>query len=86
MEFEQSLFNVVVGFAGVCGGWILKTLWEVIRDVQAHQRRTDDRMSALEVLVAGKYVLREDFDKTMSQVNTKLDYIVTTLSEKQDRH
>lgn len=83
---EQNIFNVVIGFAAFCGGWILKTLWEVIRDVQKHQRETDTRMSSLEVLVAGKYVLREDFDRTMMQVNTKLDYIVDTLNHKQDRN
>jgi hypothetical protein len=49
-------------------------------------RKSDERTNALEVLVAGKYVTRDDFDKTMLQVSGKLDYIVSALSEKQDRN
>ena len=86
MHFDQSLFNIVVGFAGVCGGWILKTLWEVIRDVQTHQRKTDSEVSELKVLVAGQYVTRGEFNTTMNGINTKLDYIVDTLNQKQDRN
>lgn len=85
MSFDQSLFNIVVGFAGLCGGWILKTLWEVIRDIQTEQRKTDHEVSELKVLVAGQYVTRGDFNTTMDGVNTKLDYIVDSLNKKQDR-
>lgn len=85
MHFDQALFNIVVGFAGVCGGWILKTLWEVLRDVQNHQRKTDEKVSSLEVLVAGHYVTRGEFNKALDSISTKLDYIVDTLNQKQDR-
>lgn len=85
MQFDQSLFNIVVGFSGICGGWILKTLWEAIRDAQTHQRKTDQEVSELKVLVAGQYVTRGEFNTTMNGINTKLDYIVDTLNHKQDR-
>lgn len=85
MDFDQSLFNIVVGFGGLCGGWILKTLWEVIISVQKSQKETDKEVADLKVMVAGQYVTRSDFNAVMSGVNTKLDYIVDTLNRKQDR-
>jgi hypothetical protein len=85
MSFDQSLFNVVVGFAGICGGWVLKTLWEAINTTQKNQRETEQQVSELKVLVAGHYVTRNEFNDTMNGIDTKLDYIVDALNKKQDR-
>lgn len=30
----QALFNIAVGVAGALGGWVLRTLWESVLELQ----------------------------------------------------
>lgn len=85
MAEYQVLFDVAVGVIGVLGGWTLNTLWSAVRDLQAADKDLADEVGAIEVLVAGRYVTREEFTSTLSQVFTKLDTIRDLLSKKVDR-
>jgi len=59
---DQSLFNIIVGVCGTLGGWVLKTIWESVRDLQIADKSLADKVFSIEILVAGTYVKRMDFD------------------------
>ena len=78
---EQQIFNWAIVILGGMAGWILKTVWEALKDLQSADQRIVDRLSAIEILVAGKYVTRDDFAKMLD----KIDLIADRVSEKADR-
>ncbi len=85
MPDYQVLFNIVIGILGVMGGWLLNTMWSSLKDLQAADTKLAEKVSAIEVLVAGQYVTREEFTTTMNALFLKLDRIQDTLNKKVDR-
>jgi hypothetical protein len=81
----QVLFNIVIGILGAMGGWMLNTMWVSLKDLQAADTKLAEKVSAIEVLVAGQYVTREEFTTTMNAMFMKLDKIQDTLNNKVDR-
>ena len=82
---NQELFNIAVGIAGVLGGWWLKVMWETLKELQAADRELVDKVSRIEVLVAGNYVRKEDFDRTIERLFDKLDHIEMKIDQKMDK-
>jgi hypothetical protein len=70
---------------GVLGGWLLNTMWGALKDLQTADTKLAEKVSAIEVLVAGQYVMREEFTTTMNAMFMKLDRIQDTLNKKADR-
>lgn len=85
MTDAQTLFNVAVGLSGALGGWWLKTVWEAVRDLQRADKGLVEKVAAIEVLVAGRYVTREEFKRDIETLFKKLDHISEALSKKVDR-
>jgi len=81
----QELFNIVVGVAGALGGWWLKVMWETLKDLQTADKELMDKVSKIEVLVAGAYVKREEFDRALNRLFEKLDHIDAKLDSKADK-
>jgi len=82
---SQDLYNIVVGIAGILGGWWLKVTWDTLKDLQNADKDLVDKVSKIEVLVAGNYVRREDFDRTIERLFDKLDHIEMKIDQKADR-
>lgn len=81
---SQAVFNVIVAVAGAFGGWILKVIWDSIKQVdndvkhlsrevnQDFVRREDFKASVVEI----KADMREGFREVkelLGQVFTRLD-------------
>lgn len=81
----QTLFNIAGGLAGFLGGWWMKVLHESVRDLQEADKRLAEKVSGIEVLVAGNYVKRDDFDKSVQAIFHKLDRIEDKLDGKADK-
>ena len=81
----QTLFNIAIMAAGGLFGWILKTIWEVLRDLQTADKELTDKVNHIEVLVAGKYVTRDELHQEMGEVKAMLDKIFYKLDGKADR-
>jgi hypothetical protein len=81
----QVLFDVAIGVIGVLGGWTLNTVWAAVKDLQEADKELADKVAAIEVLVAGRYITREEFNSTFNQVFERLDRIRDLLSTKADR-
>ncbi len=82
----QDIINAAIGVAGALGGWWLKTIWEALLDLQKADQMLAEKVSAIEVLVAGQYIRRDEFEKIATALFSKLDKIYERLESKADKH
>jgi hypothetical protein len=66
-------------------GWWLNNIWGSVNELRRADRELADKVASIEVLVAGEYVTRNEFNNVMSQVFNKLDRIMDAVSKKVDR-
>ena len=96
MDFQVA-FNLAVGLAAFLGGWVLNSLKQSIDNLQRQDQALADKVQHIEVLVAGQYVKRDDFDRVCNKIFDKLDKLGTEqaigldgirqqLNGKADRH
>jgi len=81
----QTLINYLVLFAGATGGWVLKILWDSIHDLREADIALTEKVGTIEVLVAGSYITRDEFSKTITAMFMKLDRIEDKVSLKADK-
>jgi hypothetical protein len=81
----QIFFDVAVAVIGALGGWILNTVWTAVKELQKADKELAEKVGEIEVLVAGRYVTRDEFNNTLSQVFNKLDTIRDMIAKKADR-
>ena len=76
---------MLAGAVSVLFGWILKTVWDAVKDLQKADDELIEKVNKIEVLVAGEYVKREDFKADMDRLFNKLDAIDKKLDTKADK-
>jgi hypothetical protein len=81
----QTAFNMAVALGAFLGGWVLNTLWQAIKDLQANEKALSDKVAAVEVLVAGRYMTREEHAASMARVESSLIRIEGKIDHKADR-
>ena len=74
----QAMFNIVAGVCGALGGWWLNAMWQVMRELER-------KVASIDVLVAGSYVKRDEFEKLGEAIFEKLDKIDAKLDRKVDK-
>lgn len=82
----QYILNVTLSLLAFLGGWWMKAMWESLRELQEADRNLAEKVSAIEVLVAGTYIKRDDFDKVADAIFRKLDKIDDKLDGKADKN
>lgn len=82
---DQQLFNIVIGVAGALGGWWMKAMWEGLNDLKKTGHELTQQVNNLQILVAGQYMRRDEFDKTSNAIFAKLDRIEDKLDKKVDK-
>jgi hypothetical protein len=85
INMDQQLFNVVLGVACALGGWWMKAMWESLKDLQIADKALVDKVARIEVLVAGEYVKKNDFQEFSKAIFTKLDRIEDKVDLKVDK-
>lgn len=85
MMVDQAVFNWLLGTLSAALGAALALLWQLVRDLQVADRELLKVMKETEVLVAGEYVRKLDFDKTVNAIFAKLDRIEDKLDRKVDK-
>lgn len=73
MDLMQTAFNVAVTLIGFLGGWILKSVTDTLKEMRADNHSLRNKVQAMEILVAGSYVRREDLEKFGETMFRKLD-------------
>lgn len=71
---DQVVFNWAVAFAGFCGGWVLKIIWDAIQDLKKDIRVMDTKMHE-------DFVRRDDFRETMAHIHKDMDKIKQDMKE-----
>jgi ABC-type transporter Mla subunit MlaD len=56
-----------------------------VKELQKADKELADKVSEIEVLVAGRYMTRDEFNNTLAQVFNKLDTIRDMIAKKADR-
>jgi hypothetical protein len=82
---SQELINWVLGGFGTVLGFITKAIWDAVKDLQTSDKELADKVSRIEVLVAGEYVKKEEFNSIMLRLFEKLDHIEAKIDSKQDK-
>lgn len=82
---EQVIFNIAVGLAGFLGAWILKNITDTMKDMRQSEHSLRNKLQAIEVVMAGKYVSKEDLNSVANTLSVKLDRISDKLDTKQDK-
>lgn len=83
--FDQTIFNALVGVTGFLGGFWLNTLWCEVKALRETDAEIAEKVNAIEVLVAGNYVKRAEFETHMTQVYNLLRRIEDKLDSKADK-
>jgi len=84
MDFQVG-FNIAITLAAFLGGWILNSLKDSLKSLNAADISLTAKVQSIEVLVAGTYVKRDELDKLGSAIFAKLDRIESKLDGKQDK-
>ena len=82
---DQTIFNVAISVSGFLGGWWLKVLWDAVKDLQLADKILVDKVNTIEILIAGTYMSKIDFDKIVAAIFAKLDKIEDKLDRKVDK-
>ncbi len=58
---DQTLFNWVVGVCGFLGGWVLKVIWDAIRELKSDIRQIERDLPEV-------YVRKDDFKEAVREI------------------
>ena len=75
---------VLTGFSAILG-FLLNAVWQAVKDLQKTDMELTKRVSEVEVLVAGKYVTRDEFNGHMGELFRKLEIISEKIDRKADK-
>ena len=81
----QMFFNAILVICGFLGGWVLNNLKSSIDLLHIADNDLTTKVQAIEVLVAGTYVRRDDMVKLGTALFQKLDRIELKLDGKVDK-
>jgi hypothetical protein len=84
MDFQVG-FNIVVGLAGGLMGWVLKTITDRMDSLTSADRSLTEKVQAIEVLVAGQYIKRNELEKHIDNIFVVLRRIEEKLDGKMDK-
>lgn len=69
---SQFILNVLFGLISFLAGWIINVLWAALKDLQQADKELSDKVAQIEVLVAGDYIKKSDFERFSDAVWTEL--------------
>lgn len=82
---DQTMVNwILAGFGGLIG-FSLSAVWQAVKDLQKADAELVKKVSEIEVLVAGVYVKRDDFNELSKAIFAKLNRIKDKLDGKVDK-
>jgi hypothetical protein len=86
---DQTLFNWVVGVCGFLGGWVLKVIWDAIKELKSDIRQIERDLPEV-------YVRKDDFKEAVrdikqdmkegfNKIDNTLGLIFKKLENKEDK-
>jgi len=69
---EQTIFNWAVAAAGALGGWVLKVIWDMLREMRSEMQTRDlriqDDLKKLDTKMHDDFVRRDDFKDAVKEI------------------
>lgn len=84
-DFDQSFINTIVALFGALFGWVLKVIWDAVKDLQEADEEVIRKVNDLQVVMAGDYVKRDELRSEFKALFAKLDRIENKLDQKVDK-
>lgn len=84
MEF-QDLYNTAMGLVMVLAGWFMRIMWDSLKDLRVQDNALAEKVSRIEVLVAGEYVKKDEFERAVQRLFDKLEHIEMKIDRKVDK-
>jgi hypothetical protein len=82
---EQSIYNWAFGLLNLVFGFILKAIWDSYKELKSADMALAEKVNSIEILVAGNYVRKDDFDRFTDAIFIKLDKISDKIDNKVDK-
>lgn len=82
---DQQIVNWLLGLFGMVLGFMLRVVWQSVKDLQAADKQLVEKVNTIEVLVAGQYIKKDEFERLSSAMFKKLDRIEEKLDKKEDK-
>lgn len=82
---DQVIINWLLAGFGALIGFLLNAVWQAVKELQTADKQLAEKVSGIEVLVAGNYVKRESFDDALNRIFQKLDHIEEKIDRKADK-
>jgi len=82
---SQTLINALIGGFSAAVAFILRVLWEGLRELQRADVDLASKVADIQLLVAGNYVKKDELDGIIKALFAKLDKIEDKLDKKVDR-
>jgi hypothetical protein len=79
MELQMA-FNIAVALVAFLGGWVLNTITKRLDENRSDLHSIRNKVQAIEVVMAGTYVKKEDLEKLGNTIFAKLDKIEERIS------
>ena len=84
MDF-QDLYNTAMGFVLALGGWVMRVIWDNLKDLRTQDNALAEKVSRIEVLVAGEYVRKDELERVVQRLFDKLEHIEMKIDRKVDK-
>ena len=82
---DQTWFNIAITALGAMAGWWMNVMWQNLKDLERADKLLIDRVAAIDLLVAGQYIKREDFYAYASELKGALVGRLDRIEDKLDR-
>ena len=84
MDF-QDLYNTAMGFVLALCGWVMRVIWDNLKDLRTQDTALAEKVSRIEVLVAGEYVRKDELERVVQRLFDKLEHIEMKIDRKADK-
>lgn len=81
----QHIINGLFTVIGLLGGWILNNFRRSLENLRNDDAELAKKVQAIEVLVAGDYVRKDDMERLTVRLFEKLDRIEDKMEKKVDK-
>ena len=82
---SQTMINAIIGGFAAAVAFILRVIWEGLRELQKADVDLAAKIGEIQLLVAGNYVKKDELDGVIKALFVKLDKIEDKLDKKVDR-
>lgn len=82
---DQTVINWIIACFGALVGFVLKAVLDSVKDLQATDKELVTKVSSIEILVAGNYVKKDEFNNVATAIFAKLDRIEEKIDKKADK-